>query len=200
MMLTKKITPSKSLIIKPMPCEKQTAYLQNCAVDEAAKGRVDMVTYHYLQTRQGQTNTRNEAFIHGLIGIGTLMYVLHLKNNFLANKSLHDRDYLFIETMIGTLFSFVLFIFLPACLANIPPNLSNTSRHRDTKDECKQWLIGHKGIAFFQEVDKLPFTPFGLRRLLELLKEKDIDCSSLENKLVARIKKLEERDIMGWSL
>ncbi|MDP1604742.1 MAG: hypothetical protein Q8M03_15930 [Legionella sp.] len=179
-MLQNKITPSKALLIRPMSCEKQAAYVHNSAVDEAAKEDIGRVAYRYVQSSQGERNTRTEAIVCGIAGLCFL--ILYVSEVFLSNEKANNDDLSNNRTILNYALTLIPILIVPALWLNVLPNLANSLNYNATKNQGKDWLIARQGPSFFNKLKVLPYSQFGKERLLALLKEDSIDASSIEKK------------------
>ncbi|WP_147376838.1 hypothetical protein [Noviherbaspirillum saxi] len=86
------VDPKNSLLIGPMPCEEQCAYIRNSTVDAIQVEDVSMTAYRYLQSRKGRDFTKSEAIRQGkkaaillplgvIPGIPSALYTLPLAGN-----------------------------------------------------------------------------------------------------------------------
>jgi hypothetical protein len=68
------------------------------------------------------------------------------------------------------------------CASNIPPNISNTLRYRETKISCAKWLSQRLGEKNLEQIRNLKFNQHGMFKLASFLKNEKIDATSVEAK------------------
>lgn len=153
----KKLTPSKSLVIQPMPCEIKAAEIRNKAVDGIMNNNIGEITYRYLQSNQGKMKTATE----------TVSYLALIA--MLASHLFKDNDINYAAAF------FILF-----SIANILPNINNALRYSGTQELCKEWLCERLGKQKVEKIQKMQYTLTGMLDLTAFLKEEKIDASNVE--------------------
>ncbi|OGT35276.1 MAG: hypothetical protein A3F11_10115 [Gammaproteobacteria bacterium RIFCSPHIGHO2_12_FULL_37_14] len=158
----RRVEPTKSLLIKSMPCERQTAKIRNKAVDSMEQGDVVDVIHRYDQSWRGQRNTFGEIVLYSFLML-YLLWVYFQKFDDIVNKKatcslddvnrmdqMNDDSYEKIYNEINGYF----LTFIAVLAAGILPNIPNTLRYRETKNACAEWLNEKLGKEKFTEIQK----------------------------------------------
>lgn len=158
----KTVTPKQSLFCQAMPCEIQAAAIRNKTVDDMKANDLSMVCYRYLQSRQGQKNTRAEAATYSVLSAANIV----------------------VGAMGGTLFSFLI---ASLTAPHVPPNIGNTGRYRKTKRACKDMIKNQLDANTFAQIQNLKYSNEGLRTLKQIMTSKGVDIQNLDYKMTKNI-------------
>ncbi|MGQ3892340.1 hypothetical protein [Legionella sp. CNM-4043-24] len=181
----KRVSPTNTLFFlpgAPMDCERQAAKIRNHTVSSMEKNDVRSVAYRYLQNRAGETCTRREATVYGVLFISFIYYfIFHLPNEWASHPQLkhqmqEDELYRLIQVM-GALPSF----FTIPLFLSVLPNVRNTLRYRETKNSCQVWLTQKIGNDDFQQIEHLSYNQEGFFKINELMDKKRIPAALIEN-------------------
>lgn len=145
-----KLQPTKMLYIKSCPCEEQTAYIRNTAVNAIEIRDVAEIARRYNQSCRGQRNTFAEViiwFLGVLVGILSSSKLYHETKN--PDRDANQDIYMYALIVITLLGSIQL-------LVMILPNIPNTLRHRETKNGCRMWLERNLSSEQFKKIGNLP--------------------------------------------
>ncbi|KTD37573.1 hypothetical protein Lmor_0436 [Legionella moravica] len=154
-----KVTPTKTFIIDSMPCEEKAAHIRNEAI-QAIKQNNDMeMGYRYLQSRSGRISTSREAKLAGAYAI--IMFV----------KFCSDPEFV---SMFAMLFY----------IANIFPNISNSSRYEETETASADLLKKKFGEQEFKKIQDMPYNSNGLARLSIFFESKNITADEKKTKKI----------------
>lgn len=169
------VTPTKSLLITPMPCEETCAVIRNTTVNSMKVGNTANVAYRYIQNNAGATNTLFEAAFYGAIALINI------------NSLITKPDDVFAASASG--------IGLLMNMANILPNISNTIRYRETRDACAEWLESRLSPEKIEKIKSLKYNQKGINTLVDLMRDEHVDLTFIENKA----KKIDE-PLSCWQL
>lgn len=76
---------------------------------------------------------------------------------------------------------FVLSFLCMLLFLNVPPNICNTLRYRETKNSCEDWLTQKLGKKDFEQIEKLSYNREGFLKINELLDKKEIPPALPDN-------------------
>ncbi len=150
-----KVSPTKSLLIRPMLCEQQAAQIRNRTIDSIVAGNTADIAYRFLQARRGENNTFYKVIVIALAVILLSKFVF---------KDPGSR------------------LVMLAWLLNLPPNISNTLRYKVTKQLCEEWLTRKLGSDKVKKIRDLRFNKAGMFQLKTILNDEKIDVTSLANR------------------
>lgn len=175
----KKVAPSKMLLIGSMPCERQTAYIRNEAIEAMNRNEIGTVAFRYLQSRRGENMTFFEvAFYSSSLlysCIRPLLYILNESDN--QNDDPNDEYSISLQSYLIILYT----------IANILPNIVNTSRYKETKNACEQWLEQKLSQQAINEIKTIWYPYRGmygnLQKLVTILNREHIPTDDIANKI-----------------
>lgn len=167
------VNPTEALVVEPMPCEKQTAYIRNNAVKSMSDNNVSGVTLRYVQSVMGESNTAWEAMASGALASLMVAGAL-LMSYFTKDKRKVTKE--------SNLPFAAIFVF---SVLNILPNIANTRRYRETKLGCLLWLKTRLSEEAVVKLGKLSATNTKntLFQARKVLKQIRMETQEIDSKL-----------------
>jgi hypothetical protein len=158
----KKVAPKRMLFFRPMDCERQNAYIRNCAVQGMEEDDVVEVVYRQMQSKKGRNVTFCEAAT-SFAFFSCFTVSLYLQN-VTANKPLNITTESHNENTItdATLINMLLFVTAFVAFANMLPNIGNTLRYKETQNGCRDWLTRRIGVKHTENLDRFPYNENGV--------------------------------------
>lgn len=173
------IEPTNSLSFVgfgPMECEEQTAAIINKTRNCMSKEDVGGVAYRFLQSRQAQNTTFQQAAAFSIAMLVALKELLSLDTTIEDNNT---------KVVLSILFSMATLF----CLANILPNVCNTSRFKKNTNDCEEWLSNRINQNTLTEIKNVSYPRFlngSLSQLVKILNKANIDSESVQTQLESR--------------
>lgn len=155
------VKPYRSLFFLSMPCEYRAAAVSGNALRSMRQRDIAGVSYRFLQAREGAKNSLIEASAW----TGLEIYLL-----LIARYS---------QTPAKVCLPMLLLV-----AANIPPNIGNHIRYRETKRSSQNWLTQNMEENHLNAIKSIPYTSEGLQALASHLENENIDTSSIKDKKV----------------
>ncbi len=165
-----RVYPTTALFFTSMHCERQTAIIRHHTVSSMEDNDIRSVAYRYLQNAQGEIATRNQIFAFASFAIyGIFYFMFHLPSKLITVENPTEEDMQSIRLPLLILCLAYEAIFLP----NLPPNICNTLRYRESKNACADWLIQQIGDENFQQIKKLPYNKDSFFKINDILDKKN---------------------------
>lgn len=161
-----RVQPTCTLLIKSQPCEIQAARMRDKTVDSMLEGSIADVAFRYLQNKNGERSTFKEILSWSFMTI--CLFNIALSRN-LTRNALKTTS----KAADGVLGLSLLMVML-----NIPPNLANTIRYRDTRIACENWLRSKLDSQTFNQIQALSPGREGFLRLKEILEKNNIETET----------------------
>lgn len=147
----KKVEPTKSLLVISAPCEDKAAHIHNEAVIAVNQQDMPEVVRRFKQSQSGEGNSMFQATIMPVMLVMLIKCIIDLHESIHKN---HQSN-LYSNSLYDNIQTTALILFT-ACAVfaglMIPPNISNTLRYRQTKNECANWLTQRLDSKTFNDL------------------------------------------------
>lgn len=172
----KPVSPTRTLLIRSMPCEERAAHIRNQTIVSLENNDVAEVSFRYIQSKAGFSNAGSDAVRFGLFILMSLILINIIHN--LKMRKENPNLGVFLEGMILLPTMALLMLFLPST--------SNALRYYQTKEGCASWLRDNMDINCFSKLDELVYIPqsnSSLPKLKKVLEDHHIDAFSLNKRI-----------------
>lgn len=163
-----KVKPTKTLLFRSFPCEREAAKLRNQSIDCIQNGQTGNISYMYLKNKRRKT----------LIGVEILFYAsvfLFFSIAYLFGVSLVPHHNLDLKGYLSLTTELVALFVIP--IGNIAVNTSNYLRYKNNIYDCETCLHDSFNDNDFQKIRSLGGGQ--IKALAEFLEQKKLKAPLL---------------------